>query len=244
MRPQISLGSSFPGKSPFEAMIRMRSGFSDPMLGAIGCEKAQVCPQNYGAGTITIEVLEKLRCAFPYTRFRLHANVRVLDCGCQYDLGTSRRFPEYTEALVAALRFLQEPYSIHAANNGTPLKRQYAEAAKLSDRAGVPVAIEGLYPARRANTLSTWQDYEGLLSADVFYALDLSHLNIVHQVEGPAPQGLVEALLMNPRCIEVHLSGNDGMSDRHLPCMGDEWWTPHLEHIHPDAAVFYEGRIH
>ncbi|MCR1345315.1 hypothetical protein NRY68_05775 [Acidithiobacillus ferrooxidans] len=244
MNPQISLGSSLPGWSPFDAMNRIMSGFSDPAFGLIGHEKAQVCPQNYGAGTITIEMLERLQLSFPDTRFRLHANVRILNHGCQYDLGTTRRFPEFTEALVTLLRFLQEPYSIHAANNGTPLKRQYAEAGKLSDMAGVPVAIEGLYPSRRANTLSTWKDYESLLSADVLYALDLSHLNIVHKVEGPAPQGLVDALVANPRCIEVHLSGNDGVSDRHLPCMGDEWWIPHLAHIHSDAVVFYEGRIH
>ena len=244
MNLQISLGSSFPGKSPMDAMGRISSGFSDPLLGPVGFSQAQICPQNYGAGVVTVEMLEALQGAFPGTRFRFHANVRLLDKGCQFDLGTVQKYPEYTDALVPLLRYLGEPYSLHAANNGMPLKRQFQLAKRLTDLAGVPVGIEGLYPSRRANTLASWKAYESLLTADVCFALDLSHLNIVQREEGPAPDGLVESLLVHPNCMEVHLSGNDGCSDRHLPCMGDEWWIPHLGSAHAKATVFYEGRIH
>lgn len=238
----LSLGSAFPGKSPEEAMA-LAQKIEAPFIGKISLDHVQICPQNFRGGAMTVERLQNLRETYPQTHFRFHANVRLLEKGCQYDLGTVHRYPEYTKALTPLLTYLNQPYSLHAANNGTPLLHQIGNLHRLADASGLPVALEGLYPGRRANTVSTWEDYASLSTQKVPYALDLSHLNIVRHAYGPAPAGLVETLVQDPHCLEIHISGNDGLHDRHQPCDGQEWWLDLLHLAHKNTVIFYEGRI-
>jgi hypothetical protein len=222
----------------------VQAGVSDPALGVIDYAHIQVCPQNFGEGKITEQLLDKLQDFVPESKIRLHANTRIMDHSCQYDAGTISRFPEYTQRLTAILKHLGTPYTLHAANNGVPLLTQLEAVSKLSDATGVPVGIEGLYPSKYArNTLKVWDDYELLLMSDCFYAIDLSHLNIIRQNIGNPPQGLLESLIQDPKCIEIHVSGNDGIMDSHLPCTGKEWWMPLLNIVSDNTVIFYEGRI-
>lgn len=239
----FSLGSAFPGRSIEEAMSLASQIKEVPVLGTIGVTHAQICPQNYKGGALTLERLQALQGAYPGTQFRLHANVRILDRGCGYDLGTADKLPEYTGKLVDMLAYLGQPYSLHAAGNGRPLGLQVRTAKRLAAQAGVPVAIEGLYPDRPASTLATWGYWERLLDEDVPYALDMSHLNIIRRHSGGlVPQGLMEDLLHSPNCLEVHYSGNDGFQDSHGPCNGDEWWLEFQPLVRHRAICFYEGR--
>ena len=52
---------------------------------------------------------------------------------------------------------------------------------------------------------------------------------------------LVAEMLACERCIEVHVSDNDGQGDWHQVCAEPPWWHPLLPHIHPHAVVFSEG---
>lgn len=62
------------------------------------------------------------------------------------------------------------------------------------------------------------------------------------QAEGPQDD-LVRSMLASPRCLEVHLSANDGRADQHqvLESLDGVWWAPLLQHIHQDCVVFSEG---
>jgi hypothetical protein len=104
------------------------------------------------------------------------------------------------------------------------------------------VAIAGLYPSfGRPMLVSTWSDYETLLYRDVPLAIDLSHLNIVRATEGTDAFGLLEALLASPRTLEVHLSANDGRTDRHLTLAEPPFWWQQLSTVHDRAICFTEG---
>lgn len=239
----FSLGSAFPGFSPEKAMEVATNIKKVPVLGAIGVSHAQICPQNYQGGPITLERIKALQEAYPETQFRFHANVRILEKGCQYDLGTADRLPEYTEELGHFLAELGQPYSLHAAGNMRPLNSQIRLAQNLTIKFGVPVAIEGLYPSRVGNTLSVWDDWKTVLDRDVYFALDFSHLNIIlKQLNTPVPVKLIEDLLASPNCLEVHLSGNDGLRDSHEACGGEEWWLDFLPLIKETSVCFYEGK--
>lgn len=241
MEINLSLGSALPTKNPFRAM-ELGVHASDPVFGPIGLKQVQLCPQN-GPMQLTESVIDELQETYPNTTFRLHANARLLERPVLFDLGSMPRYSEYKAALVRTLKVLKSPYSIHAAigkNAPTPAV-QFGRLKDLEDAAGVPIGLEGLYPGG-ANVFSTWADYALLLDAGVHFAVDLSHLNIIRHHEGPAPDGLVEALLIHPLCMEVHLSGNDGRRDSHEAVKPGIWWEALLGGINKDATVFYEGR--
>lgn len=48
-------------------------------------------------------------------------------------------------------------------------------------------------------------------------------------------------MLACDRCIEVHVSDNDGSGDWHQVCQATPWWAPLLSHINNQAVVFSEG---
>ena len=48
-------------------------------------------------------------------------------------------------------------------------------------------------------------------------------------------------LLACERCIEVHVSDNDGRGDWHQVCESTPWWHELLAHVHAGAVVFSEG---
>ena len=115
-------------------------------------------------------------------------------------------------------------------------------ARRCADLFDVPVAIEGLYPSAREPWLvATWEEYRRLLDSGVPFALDLSHLNILATWSGRLDMGLTAEMLSSERCIEVHVSSNDGRHDQHRRCDAPAWWSPLLSSINPRAMVFTEG---
>jgi hypothetical protein len=83
-----------------------------------------------------------------------------------------------------------------------------------------------------------------LLESGAHYALDLSHLHIVATASGYVEWGLLQELLASPKCLEVHLSGNDGSADQHhaLDVASVPWWWVLLADVNPNAVLFSEGR--
>lgn len=247
MKIGLSMGSALPMRHP-DAILAGSSRWEVPLVGEITSDQVQIGPQNCALGLILDEeYLDRLQEAHPATQFRLHANVRLLDRPCGFDLASMGMFPEYRKRLVAMLRHLGQPYTIHAGRraNQVGLEAQISRCKALEQDVGLPVGIEGLYPdARDGNTCSTWQDYKRVLESGVHYAVDLSHLNIVREQTGEAPAGLVQALIESDGCMEIHLSGNDGTADRHLAIEEKPfWWEPFFA-ANIRADVFYEGRIH
>jgi hypothetical protein len=241
----ISLGAY--GRCPHHMAIEqaLKGCPADPLIGALSTAKLQLCPQN--RGRIDSEMVRALRLNHPEIEWRLHANVQVDNQARIVDL-CDWRDELYWFAQVSHLSsLLSAPaYTAHAGRRGksslTDVLRYTLEAEQLF---GIPVGIEGHYPTKHDIwLLSTWQEYQQLLESGVHYALDLSHLHIVATASGRIEWGLVRELLASPKCLEVHLSGNDGSADQHhaLGLEGVPWWWSLLTEVNPDAVLFSEGR--
>jgi hypothetical protein len=218
-------------------------------FGAVSsCAKIQLCPQH--RYHLDDELADTLMEAFPGTQFRLHASVRVQKPHIIVDAST----PASTEVddyftLVASLskRFGSSVYSLHAGERKNCSLDEMAERIqRLQDRMGMVVAVEGLYPnAHRPQLLDSWQEYGWLLNSGLSYALDLSHVQIIAAREKRIETGLLREMLASPRCVEVHLSNNDGFVDSHQPILDTArlWWWNELAHAHVDTDFFTEGNV-
>ena len=115
---------------------------------------------------------------------------------------------------------------------------------ELTDLFGIPVAIEGHYLMPDDRWLfSSWAECRQLLESDAYFALDLSHLHILASRTRTIETGLVREMLSCERCIEVHVSHNDGQRDQHLPLAHLPRWLPVLRHTYTQAVIFSESRI-
>ncbi len=234
-----SATAQYPGFSYPNAMEHLKQ------RGA-GIEDVQLCPQT--PFPLTPERLAQLHEAYPDTRFRLHANV---------PLASGRSFFTASEALLPeALPIFRQwaelhrqagatVYSLHASSPrfGRPENTEaFVRGVRfLEELFEGPVAVEGLYPdPQGSHFIATWEEYRWLLESGLSYALDLSHLNIVKTREHLLPLGLVQDLLASPKCLEIHISGNDGRRDNHRRCPADIWWIPLLESANPHAVIFSE----
>ena len=219
--------------------------FSEPAWGPIWAEHVQLVPQNMGV--LTESIAHRFAQAHPHTRFRLHANVRVLPRMDVVDVSAFHLRADWVERAAAVSRALKAPaYSAHSGfRSQCSLDRMLRNAENASVLFGAPVAIEGQYPTGDDRFLvSTWDEYRVLADSGVPYALDLSHLNILVHRSGQRKDELVARMLSSDRCLEVHVSDNDGSGDQHQRCMlgaRRAWWWPALNHIHSDAIVFTEG---
>lgn len=230
---------SFPGLNFVDAM---GMALSMPELGSV--KHVQLCPQNFGP---VDRVLDELVAMSPETAYRLHANVRVVGHARAFDCSTQgiehdayfKRLGEVSGLLGANV------YTLHAGERlGRPVSELIARVDRIEELMGMTVGVEGHYPDKGNKWwLSSWDEYAWLLESGLNYALDLSHLHIVATRERKVPAGLVHELLASDRCIEIHLSGNDGHSDSHVR-MADcptFWWHKFLSSANPDAVQFYEG---
>lgn len=235
----ISL-AAFPGFS-FEIAAQRVHALAD------GTVELQLCPQQ--RGILNQEAIEAVQQS-GFTLLRPHANVRIPDWRGPRVVDASTPWQvsrPYFQKLATLTRAMgASAYSLHAGRNadngGCSLTRMLDNVARVRDTLKIPVAVEGLYPAQGSPFLmSSWEEYEAVLhDGETSMAIDLSHLNILAHRRGPR-EDLVVELLDCPHTLEVHLSGNDGRSDAHTLCNGQEWWWPLMEHIHPGATIFDEG---
>lgn len=235
--------AAFPGLRAYEAMERIQVlPPSEPALPVLGCDHTQICPQN--RGQITEDAAAQLREAFPATRFRLHANARVQEKAKLIDWSGWHLDSGYWRALARISKALNAPgYSAHAGyRTQSDLAFIVRAAQEAEDLFDCPVAIEGHYPVRgNPYLISSWEEYRALFESGARYALDLSHLHIVASVSGLQELTLVQEMLACERCLEIHLSSNDGSRDQHQQLADTPWWWSALQFAHPDAVIFSEG---
>jgi hypothetical protein len=241
VKANVSL-ASWPGLRHEAAAERLRDPPVEPVFGRLQVEHVQLVPQSFGM--LSEDLVESLRAAHPATRFRLHANVRVLRAHRQADLSNFAGQPDWFEQAARVHRRLgAEAYTAHSG------KRAQAGMLEMLDNArrcaglfGSPVGVEGQYPTAGDSLLvSTWSEYRQLFESGVPYAIDLSHINIVAARSGERNEGLLSEMLACERCIEVHVSANDGAGDLHQLCDVEPWWFGPLRQVHPGAVIFSEG---
>ncbi len=195
-------------------------------------------------GTLDDTLVDLLREAFPATRFRLHANVRALPRHVIADLSNFTMHAEWFSQAARISQRLDAPaYTAHAGRRSqAPLGEVIDNVRRCADLFGCPIGVEGHYPSAGDIWLvSSWPEYRAVFESGVPYALDLSHLHILATHTGRHETALVAEMLACERCIEVHVSANDGRGDWHQVCAEPPWWYPLLRHIHPDAVMFSEG---
>lgn len=216
----------------------------EPALGRIKLDHIQICPQNIDH--LTEEKIENLRTEYSQHAFRLHANAHVDEkflISDFADLDRDEIHTAYWQRLAKVGRRLeQQAYSAHPGKRTSkPLSWLFDQVRRAEDMMGCKVAVEGMYPCvGRPYYLSTWDEYAALLEVDIHYAIDLSHLNILATQDGWR-ESLVCALLSNPRCIEIHVSGNDGHGDQHQVLMSEPVWLPMLDYANAGCVIFTEG---
>ena len=206
-------------------------------FGPTSMDYLQLCPQTPSVMTETL--LEELQAEFPHTRFQLHANVRVQPGLLIFDASSySASTHWYFERLAELSKFLNAPaYSLHSGRRkNCSMNQLFRNVEAIQTLFEMPVVLEGMYPTQNDHQVwlvSSWKEYQMVMSSGLFYAIDLSHLNIVASTEGERPEQVYE-LIRHPNCLEVHLSHNNGKHDRHRPIndtiWNNLWWKdPWLE---------------
>lgn len=241
MKAHVSL-ACWPGLRHEDAARHLATPPAEPCFGRLSTEHVQLVPQSMGR--LDEALVDLLREAFPATRFRLHANVRVLARHVMADLSN---FAMHTGWFSQAARISQRldapAYTAHAGRRSQArLDEVLDNARRCADLFGCPVGVEGHYPTHQDTWLvSSWEEYRLMFESGVPYALDLSHLNIVAAASGRREEALLTEMLTCERCLEIHVSANDGRGDRHNVCGEPPWWFAQLTWAHPGAVIFSEG---
>ncbi|PTT81799.1 hypothetical protein DBR42_17635 [Pelomonas sp. HMWF004] len=244
----------WPGLTHWEAAERAIAGAHEPLWGELDASRVQIVPQ--GRDVFDVAMAWAFRARWPEVRFRLHANVRVLQPRRLVDLVDFNANADWFNRAAQVHRALgADVYSAHAGRRSHGSLADVLDAARrCADLFGSPVAVEGHYPVSDAAgfsphagpssdvyLLSTWSEHAELLASGLPFVVDLSHLNIIATQSRCRENGLVRELLASEACLEVHLSDNDGRRDSHGICSSAPWWHGLLPHINPCAAVFTEG---
>lgn len=242
MKVHVSLGA-LPGVRLQAALEKAMAGLTEPLIGALSTEQVQLVPQT--PDVLTLDGAAELRRRWPSTRFRLHANVRILPDHRFADLSCMDRHLDWWRQAARVSMCLDAPaYTAHAGRRrNARLREVFDNTKRAADLFGCAVGIEGLYPAAGDMwLLSTWGEYRELLDSGLPYALDLSHVHILSVQSGRMDPVLVGELLASPACIELHISDNDGCQDSHWPCARPApWWSGYLRSLNPRTVVFSEG---
>ena len=243
--------AQFPGYMWKDAVFRLQEGVQEDM-GMISCAHIQLCPQS--PSIADVDTLQELMDLFPDIKFRLHANVRTQQGLLRWDASTyNQNSHAYFAHLGSMSSILNAPtYSLHAGRRKNATCTQLLwNVQKIQELFVCPVLVEGMYPSQHEDWLiSTWKEYKWLLHSGLYFAIDLSHLNIVTKKSGGFDAGLTKELLQSPFCLEVHMSHNQGEQDAHLPLKNSAllnscWYNVWKSSCYPTEQIhFSEGRIH
>lgn len=243
MRPEVCISlACWPGLTHVEALRRLAHPPVEPGFGTLSTAHVQLVPQNFGC--LDEGLADAMRAAFPCTRFRLHANVQVLPRRIIADLAAFAEQATWFRRAAAVNRCLDGPaYTAHPGRRtqGT-LQEVFDASRRCAEWFDCPVGIEAQYPSADGRWLvSTWDEYRTLFESGVPYAIDLSHVHILASITRRRELGLLNEMLACERCLEVHVSDNDGTHDQHRVCQGAPWWLPLIGVVHRDAVIFSEG---
>ncbi len=243
--------ASFRGRS-FESVMSIASDSEprDPVIGPLSLKNVQLCPQNC-ISPFTEDDALRLREQYPDTAFRLHANARMSGGHLLADLSNYLRYRDYFQEIANVSSVLgAQAYTVHpgAKRSGQPIQKILDNADRLQDQMGVPVGIEGMYPVTAGGGFyfDSWEDYERLLAEDCYFALDLSHANILRTNSGVLNDALLREMAASERCLEIHVSHNNGQKDEHCKFSSPdqyEWMIPIVDSAHHRTVIFYEGDL-
>lgn len=203
----------------------------------------QLCPQQLGV--LSEKIVEDLQNEFLHTQFRLHANVRLFQDNFLFDASSDLKNDDNKKYIELLKQIHQKTnaqvYSYHAGYRVCSKEQMKNHALFLQEKLQSPVAIEGLYPEKKNLWLiNSLDDYEWLAN-NIYFALDLSHLQIVYtQMQKTVDESWVIDMMQHPNCLEIHVSGNDGKHDNHQAIEGNEWWLPLIKKADIKAHVFTE----
>lgn len=245
----------FPGSSPENAFEQIKAAGSDGAF-TYDFSQAQITPQNFKKWSP--ENTEKFKILYPDTAFRFHASVRLEEYDGPlpwFDISRFIKNPnlgiQYFKALARCNAVLGNPtYSLHT---GFRPKRDDIRTLinaykRIEDIMQCTIAVETLYPHPIEPDkwwINSWKEHEALLNSGINFVIDFSHLNIIHQTEGPNIS-LVEAMLASEHLTEIHLSGNNGSADSHesLKSIPNTiWWQGLLNNSNTQTDIFSEGTI-
>lgn len=230
--------ANFPG-SPFVQSVSL----AHSKLQHLDKTHMQLCPQQLGQ--LNQETSEKLLERWPETKFRLHANVQVLPKHHIFDASKNMQ-EDINISYIKSLKEINshikaDIYSYHAGSRICSLEQMKANTNLLADLLEADVAVEGLYPEIDNKWLINSIDEYEWMAHNLFFALDLSHLQIVYQQSRKTiDKNWVLQMMEHPNCKEIHISGNDGKHDNHQKISGNEWWLDILAKAKTKAHIFTE----
>ena len=221
--------AQFPGYSFQEACALIAKGVTEG-FGPVHMDHVQLCPQ--ASDFVDESCIDFLHQHYPQTQFRLHANVRIDATLRILDASRYSNANRWYYERLAELSLLLKAngYSLHAGyRQDASLQQMKANVIDIQTFFPCDVIVEGMYPDKRKDWLiSTWVEYRWLMESGLFYAIDLSHLNILQKRLKQIDLGLMRALLLHPNCKEIHLSHNYGNQDSHLQlkpkAYKQSWW--------------------
>lgn len=237
----------FQGLKTMEALERLAAGVYEPAFDApLSMRHVQICPQS--TDILSDALIDEVLARYPDTQFRLHGPARVILERPMTKLRWSAASKGFYEALArVSQRLGATGYTFHAYMRPEETRETITRAVhELTDLFGHPAGVEAMYPGDRQGerALASWDDYRWLLSSGLYFALDLSHAHIMAHATGRRDEVLLTDMVASPNCLEVHLAGNDGRSDRHQILQERPWWWRCLvEGVRqrPDALIFSEG---
>ncbi|MCL2591555.1 MAG: hypothetical protein FWD67_11980 [Betaproteobacteria bacterium] len=242
MKVNMSL-ACWPGFTHEQAAQHLVAPPVEPCFGQLTAVHTQIVPQCLGILDETLAAYLCLR--YPQTQFRLHANVRVLPERHVFaDLSNFADQKDWFKAAARISRMLGATvYTAHAgARKNASLREMFYNAQCCADLFRCPVGVEGHYPTQdNAWLLSSWEELRELYESRVPYVLDMSHLRILAHKTGRVQTALIADMISCDRCLEVHVSDNDGRFDQHAVCEEPPWWFSLLDRAHKSAVMFSEG---
>lgn len=211
----------------------------------------QICPQHIGK--LSVDTFERIIDRYPKIKFRLHANVRLEEKLRPFDAGFSlSENISYIKKLKKIQKILNSKvYSYHAPmHQNKEFSQIFYNVLTLQDYLQIPVALEGLY-SNFKNKEWLWNNpyyaYNKIYKEKIFFALDLSHLNICYYQSDEQTKlniiKLTEDMIQSPYCLEIHISANDGKNDTHKNISESIWWIDILNRteINPNCVIFCES---
>lgn len=208
----------------------------------------QICPQHIGF--LTKRQFEKIQETYSTTKFRLHANVRLQSELIFFDASnTINDKKEYVQKLKLMIEMTKNDiYTYHAPQRKKiSWKKIKKNVLDLQDYLNVCVGVEGLYPVEKFKDIwsNSIEAYEKLMNSGLFFVVDLSHLNILYYKENKNDliKELTKELLNHKNCIEVHISGNNGIYDQHHIIQDKNiWWLDILKNSKYQKTIFCESK--
>jgi hypothetical protein len=233
----------FPGLRHDQAASYLRNLPAEPLFGRLGSAHTQIVPQC--TGRVDEALVQELRERYPETRFRLHANVRI-DAQQQFfpDLSSYSQYPDWFSQAAYLSILLEAPvYTAHAGmRSNASLQEMLENVRRATDLFSCPVGVEGHFPSPGDKyLLSSWGEWREVFDSGLPYVMDMSHFKLLAAKSKQVDLCLLTEMVASDRCLEIHLSDNDGDRDTHDVCEEPPWWIGLLEHAHEGATIFSEA---